>query len=70
VRDILGWAGEIEHEMLAEKTVRDGHSVDLLRTRHEQLKAEIDARDDKFNAISRSGEAMIENGHYASDEVC
>ncbi|KAL5008187.1 hypothetical protein ScPMuIL_013768 [Solemya velum] len=69
VRDLLGWASEIEHEMRAENPVRDMNSVDLLRKRHAELKAEIEARDDTFTAIAKTGEAMIENGHYASDEI-
>lgn len=69
VRDLLGWASEIEHEMRAENPVRDMNSVDLLRKRHAELKAEIEAREDTFTAVAKTGEAMIENGHYASEEV-
>ncbi|KAJ8309236.1 hypothetical protein KUTeg_014110 [Tegillarca granosa] len=69
VRDLVSWANELEHEMQAETTVRDVHSVDRLKARHDELKAEIDARDDTFTTVAQTGEAMIQNGHYAKDEI-
>ena len=55
--------------MTAEKPVRDVNSVDLVRTRHEQLRAEIEARQDTFLTVIQTGEAMIEGEHYAKEEV-
>lgn len=55
--------------MLSEKTVKDVHSVDLLKARHEELKAEIDAREDTFSTISQTGEAMIQEDHPNKAEV-
>lgn len=65
----MGWAKEIETEMLSEKTVRDVHGVDLVRARHEELKLEIDAREDTFSTISQTGEAMVQDEHPNSEEV-
>jgi len=65
----MSWAHETEHEMLAEKTVRDVHSVDMLKARHEELKAEIDTREETFVTICQTGENMIQNDHYAKEEV-
>ena len=69
VRDLLSWADEIVREMLSEKTVKDVHSVDLLKARHEELKAEIDAREDTFSTISQTGEAMIQEDHPNKTEI-
>ncbi|XP_067682927.1 spectrin beta chain, non-erythrocytic 5-like isoform X3 [Haliotis asinina] len=69
VRDLLGWAKDTEREMLAEKTVRDAQAADLLRTRQDEIRAEIDARGSTFEAVIGTGLAMMENGHYASDEI-
>ncbi|XP_053397817.1 spectrin alpha chain, non-erythrocytic 1-like isoform X2 [Mercenaria mercenaria] len=69
VRDLISWANEIEREMTAEKPVRDVNSVDLVRTRHEELRAEIDTRQDTFNTVIRTGQDMVENDHYAKDEI-
>lgn len=69
VRDLNSWANEIEREMTSEKPVRDVNSVDLVRTRHEELRAEIETRQDTFDTVIRTGQNMIENEHYAKDEV-
>ncbi|XP_071162084.1 spectrin beta chain-like isoform X8 [Mytilus edulis] len=69
VRDLLSWAKEIETEMLSEKTVRDVHGVELVRARHEELKLEIDAREDTFSTISQTGEAMVQDEHPNSEEI-
>jgi spectrin beta len=69
VRDLISWSNEIEREMTADKPVRDVNSVDLVRTRHEELRAEIETRQDTFNTVIRTGEDMVENDHYAKDEV-
>ena len=55
--------------MTADKPVRDVNSVDLVRTRHEELRAEIETRQDTFNTVIRTGQDMVENEHYAKDEV-
>ena len=55
--------------MKSDKPVRDVNSVDLVRARHSELQAEIDTRQETFAAVIRTGEAMIENEHYAKDEV-
>lgn len=41
----------------------------MLKAEHEQLKAEIEAREGTFGTIVNAGEEMIEAGHYAHDEV-
>ncbi|KAK3092932.1 hypothetical protein FSP39_009051 [Pinctada imbricata] len=69
VRDLMNWANEVEREMKSEKSVRDVHSVEMLRARHEELKAELDTRDDTFTTIAQTGEEMIRNDHYAKEEI-
>lgn len=69
VRDLMSWANEIEQEMKSEKTARDVYGVDMIKTRHEELKAEIDARAETFTTIIQTGEEMINNEHYAKSEV-
>lgn len=55
--------------MVADKPVRDVNSVDLVRTRHEELRAEIETRQDTFGTVIRTGQEMVENDHYAKAEV-
>ncbi|XP_052269284.1 spectrin beta chain, non-erythrocytic 1-like isoform X3 [Dreissena polymorpha] len=69
VRDLLSWANDIEREMTADKPVRDVSSVDMVRTRHEELRAEIDTRQDAFATIINTGEDLVRKEHYARDEI-
>ncbi|KAH3854787.1 hypothetical protein DPMN_097336 [Dreissena polymorpha] len=55
--------------MTADKPVRDVSSVDMVRTRHEELRAEIDTRQDAFATIINTGEDLVRKEHYARDEV-
>lgn len=55
--------------MLSEKTVRDVNGADLLRTRHEEIRAEIEARQETFDIVIETGHVLVENKHYAKDEV-
>lgn len=41
----------------------------MLKAEHEQLKAEIEAREGVFGTIVNAGEEMIEGAHYAQEEV-
>ena len=69
MRDLLSWSNEIEREMMSDKPVRDVNSVDAVRARHEELRAEIETRQDTFNTVIRTGEDMVNNDHYAKNEV-
>lgn len=52
--------------MLAEEAVRDAGSAQALKTEHDRLKAEVEAREENFNALVQMAETMIQDGHYAS----
>ena len=65
----MTWADQTQTEMMSEEPVRDVASVALLSERHNQLKAEIDAREDMFGTVVDTGNTMIGQQHYASDEV-
>ena len=68
-RDLIQWSKQVQSDMLAEESVRDVSSVQMLQEQHNQLKAEIDAREDNFSSVVATGRGMIENGHFASQEV-
>ena len=55
--------------MKMDHNVRDVNGADMLRQRHEEIRAEIEARQDTFEEVIATGEALIKNEHYASDEV-
>ncbi|XP_070576983.1 spectrin beta chain, non-erythrocytic 5-like isoform X4 [Ptychodera flava] len=68
-RDLSAWAEEVNREIMMEEPVRDVTGVQALKNEHDQLKAEIDAREDKFAALAQTGENLIKQQHYASDEI-
>ncbi|KAK2186885.1 hypothetical protein NP493_185g03007 [Ridgeia piscesae] len=67
-RDLVTWSDEMQKEMTAEQPVRDVTSVDLLRKSHQQLKAEIEAREDSFATAVDTGRKMIDASHFAKNE--
>ncbi|CAL1542371.1 unnamed protein product [Lymnaea stagnalis] len=68
-RDLLGWAKETEREMKMDHNVRDVNGADMLRQRHEEIGAEIETRQDTFEAVINAGNLLIDSNHYAKDEV-
>lgn len=55
--------------MATEQPVRDLAGAQVMKKNHDQLKAEIDARDEAFASVEQAAHMMREGGHYAGDEV-
>jgi len=55
--------------MRQDEVVRDVTSVTSRLQLHQELKAEIDAREDSFRTIADNGQLMIEAGHFAAGDV-
>ena len=36
---------------------------------HQGIKAEIDARENNFEECNKLGQLLVQNGHYASEEI-
>ncbi|XP_066999614.1 spectrin beta chain, non-erythrocytic 5 isoform X3 [Anabrus simplex] len=69
VRDLMGWAAGLRATMMTEEKVRDAASAQTLKAEHEAVKAEIEAREESFESVIEMGEGMVQNGHYASQEI-
>lgn len=59
----------MKREMTSEVQVRDLQSLLILENRHQELKAEIEARQSTFLQVADAGTRMVENNHYAKNEV-
>ncbi|XP_032820091.1 spectrin beta chain, non-erythrocytic 1-like isoform X1 [Petromyzon marinus] len=68
-RDLLLWMEGIERQMEAQEKPRDVSSAELHITNHQDVKAEMDARNDSFVAVVEMGQSLLDRGHYASDEI-
>lgn len=69
VRDLLNWASNLRTTMMAEDKIRDLATAQALKTEHEALKNEIEAREETFRAVLDLGEAMIQTDHYAAQDA-
>ena len=69
IRSLQTWADQVEAEMNQEEVVRDVTSVTSRLQLHQQLKAEIDAREDTFTTVAENGQLMIDAGHFAATDV-
>ena len=65
----MTWAIEMETEMMTETTVRDVTTAAMLRKRHDELRAEMDARDDSLMAVVETGNAFVAAAHFAKNDV-
>lgn len=69
VRDLILWMEDIVRQMNTSEKPRDVSGVELLMNNHQSLKAEIDARDDNFNACFSLGNELLSRNHYASEDI-
>ncbi|XP_057323872.1 spectrin beta chain, non-erythrocytic 1 isoform X4 [Microplitis mediator] len=69
LRDLMNWAAGLRAGLSTEDKVRDAASAQILKAEHEALKGEIEAREDSFSSVVDFGQVMIQNGHYAVNEV-
>ena len=45
-------------------------SADLVIKNHQGIKAEIEARADRFSSCIDMGQGLLARSHYAAEEVC
>ncbi|XP_074602834.1 spectrin beta chain-like isoform X2 [Brevipalpus obovatus] len=69
VRDLIAWMEDVVRQMNASEKPRDVSGVELLMNNHQNLKGEIDARKDNFEACISLGRELTERNHYASDDI-
>ena len=68
-RDLLAWSSGLRRSLITEEKVSDAASAQLLKTEHDNLKAEIETREKMFSEVVSLGEAMVADGHPANVEV-
>ncbi|XP_050430131.1 spectrin beta chain, non-erythrocytic 5 isoform X2 [Adelges cooleyi] len=69
VRDLVNWSNSLRATMRTEEKVRDATSAQLLKGEHEAVKAEIEAREETFQTVADLGEALVQGGHFAANEI-
>ncbi|XP_028933726.1 spectrin beta chain, non-erythrocytic 5 [Ornithorhynchus anatinus] len=60
VRDYSSWAAGVRREVQAEETTRDPGSSSLKLSAHQQLRAQLEAREEAYRAAARHGERLLQ----------
>ncbi|XP_078262240.1 spectrin beta chain, non-erythrocytic 5 [Rhinoraja longicauda] len=69
VRDYFSWSAGLMREMRAEETARDISMTDLKLNQHQQIRAEIDAREEMFWHLVSRGHEILQVEPPTSREV-
>ncbi|NXA14483.1 SPTN5 protein, partial [Sapayoa aenigma] len=69
VWDYFLWTAEIIREMRAKETIRDISTSSLRLTQHQQLLAEIEAREEKYNHVVQLGQSILQDEETESKEI-
>ncbi|NWV68098.1 SPTN5 protein, partial [Malurus elegans] len=69
VRDYFLWTAEIIREMRAKETIRDISTSSLRLTQHQQLLAEIEAREEKHSDVVQLGQSLLQDEEMPSEEI-
>uniref|UniRef100_A0A8D3AS46 Spectrin beta chain n=1 Tax=Scophthalmus maximus TaxID=52904 RepID=A0A8D3AS46_SCOMX len=69
VRDLMLWMDGVNLQIDAHDSPRDVSSAGLVIANHQDIKSEIETRADSFTACIEMGNTLINNNHYAADEI-
>jgi len=69
VRDLKVWMEETIRQMNTGEKPRDVSGIETLMNNHSQLRSEIDSRDGSFEQCIQLGRQMLNNNHYASEDI-
>lgn len=70
VLELVSWMHDMEETICSEEPARSVSGAEALISKHNEHKAEIDARQSSVTQVSKAGRKMIQQNHYASAEVC
>lgn len=69
VRELMLWMDGVNLQMDAQERPRDVSSADLVIKNQQGIKAEIEARADRFSACIDMGQELLARSHYAAEEI-
>ncbi|XP_060033349.1 spectrin beta chain, non-erythrocytic 2, partial [Erinaceus europaeus] len=69
VRELMLWMDGVNLQMDAQERPRDVSSADLVTKNHQGIKAEIEARADRFSSCIDMGQGLLARSHYAAEEI-
>ncbi|NXD33924.1 SPTN5 protein, partial [Copsychus sechellarum] len=69
VWDYFLWTAEIIREMRAKESIRDISTSSLRLTQHQQLLAEMEAREEKYSHVVQLGQSLLQDEEMPSKEI-
>ncbi|KAI1237885.1 hypothetical protein IHE44_0013976 [Lamprotornis superbus] len=69
VWDYFLWTAEIIREMRAKESIRDISTSSLRLTQHQQLLAEMEAREEKHSQVVQLGQSLLQDEEMPSKEI-
>ncbi|XP_031782461.2 spectrin beta chain, non-erythrocytic 1 isoform X3 [Nasonia vitripennis] len=68
-RDLISWINEMVAKVTAPELARDVPGAEALISRHNEYRAEIDTHDDAFSKFYKTGQALVQQGHFLAKEI-
>lgn len=68
-RDLISWINEMVAKVTAPELARDVPGAEALILRHNEYKAEIETRNEAFEKFYKTGQELIEEGHFLAKEI-
>ncbi|KAL8606296.1 hypothetical protein ACOMHN_024191 [Nucella lapillus] len=68
-RDLTSWISSMMALVSSDELAKDVTGAEALLERHQEHRTEIDARAGTFQAFESLGQQLLQNQHYASDDV-
>lgn len=67
--DELQWVAEKEHVLSSNDLGKNLIAVQILQKKHQSLESEISSQEPIISSLAHRGQQMIQNGHFASEEI-
>ncbi|KAJ7373044.1 hypothetical protein OS493_014188 [Desmophyllum pertusum] len=69
IRDLVSWCIDMSRTISSGEPVHDVGDAETLLRRIDEYRSEMDTREEGFNKVMEAGERMIDNAHFAADEI-
>ncbi|XP_022242846.1 spectrin alpha chain-like isoform X2 [Limulus polyphemus] len=68
-RDLVSWINDMKSIISADELAKDVAGAEALLERHQEHRGEIDARQDSFRGTVEAGQRLLDEDHFAVNEV-
>ncbi|XP_030069558.1 spectrin beta chain, non-erythrocytic 5 [Microcaecilia unicolor] len=68
-RELLDWAQKVEGMIKGKALPKSAAEAEMTIEEHQERRAEIEARRERFNSFESTGQKLTDSGHYAAPEI-